>query len=458
MKVYYDTNILICYFNWRYLNEDIDKNLLDIFERGLSGEYEINISYLSLIELEAYFSNKKITKKMIRTILKDIKNAKDISFIEVIDMDNLYYQKITPYLINNIDLSDAMHIRIAQDCGCKYFITNDMKLLENSIYLVDNKIFDIGFYVINIDDFKKILNKETSDKTFYEAEKLENLILNHYISKRSNSITVIDRDFFDNDAIFTQNGKKYAIDFKFNTKSKIPASTIKEIIERNLNKFDKTILVSTLGFSNDAKELAEKNKEKIELKLLSDFFNEFSTSMMNFQLLRFPALKRIPSEKDKLKELWENLQNEKVNNKGSKLEDWTGCMLNCINGFKIVNRDIRTDVEEIDFIISNESRDQFWLKRNDPILVECKNWSKPVGSGEIKKFASTLEDKNLKDGIFITMNGITGNEYKDAYREIKNKLIKGYCIMVLDKNDMINITECIHPTDVLKEKYYDLYR
>ena len=62
-------------------------------------------------------------------------------------------------------------------------------------------------------------------------------------------------------------------------------------------------------------------------------------------------------------------------------------------GFARITTRRRNDVEEIDLVIRNESTDPFWAGEGSGyILVECKNWSSPVGALEYNHFRAKLAD------------------------------------------------------------------
>jgi CheY-like chemotaxis protein len=74
----------------------------------------------------------------------------------------------------------------------------------------------------------------------------------------------------------------------------------------------------------------------------------------------------------------------------------------------------QNDIEEIDILIRNESSDPLWLKEGQYILVECKNWSKPVGASELTVFRDKMKNRNARCnlGLFVAPGGFTG-PFKD---------------------------------------------
>jgi len=160
-----------------------------------------------------------------------------------------------------------------------------------------------------------------------------------------------------------------------------------------------------------------------------------------------------------LQTLWENVKTANTNDeKGKALENWAIEMFNIIDGINVEEKNIKTESEEIDIILSKDKNGTFWKSIDDPILVECKNWQDKVGVREIAHFFVKLLRRQLKKGIFITVNGITGNEYRDAIGTILDLRTLGYRIIVMDEQDIIDINACTHPTDKIREKYYALFK
>ena len=60
------------------------------------------------------------------------------------------------------------------------------------------------------------------------------------------------------------------------------------------------------------------------------------------------------------------------NEKGKALEELLVLIFSTLDGF-IPSHRIRTETEEIDISVRNESKDSFWSKFTPFILIECKN-------------------------------------------------------------------------------------
>ena len=75
-----------------------------------------------------------------------------------------------------------------------------------------------------------------------------------------------------------------------------------------------------------------------------------------------------------------------------------------IPGFERVSTKLRTESEEIDIVIPNESSEPLWQRQGDYILGECKHWSKKVDPKEFSHFFVKLKRRNgrSKLGFFIS--------------------------------------------------------
>jgi hypothetical protein len=77
---------------------------------------------------------------------------------------------------------------------------------------------------------------------------------------------------------------------------------------------------------------------------------------------------------------------------------------------RVVEKNLRTEEEEIDLVLSNGLSDPFWSTLTSPIIfVECKNWSKKAGVPELRIFESKMRDRAAvcRIGIFVSRSGFT---------------------------------------------------
>jgi restriction endonuclease len=88
------------------------------------------------------------------------------------------------------------------------------------------------------------------------------------------------------------------------------------------------------------------------------------------------------------------------------------------------------------------------------ILVECKNWSTPVGSQEVAYFASVLQHRCCEYGILVAASGITGDpqELTKAHFEIAQAQVQGYRILVLTREELEHLASTDELVRLLKQK------
>ncbi len=98
------------------------------------------------------------------------------------------------------------------------------------------------------------------------------------------------------------------------------------------------------------------------------------------------------------------------NRKGKLLEELVRLLFRATPGFERVETRLNNKSEEIDIVVENNADDAPW--KNDGasyLLGECKNWSKPCGSGELAKFREKLTAKyqRARTGFFFAPGGFT---------------------------------------------------
>lgn len=329
-------------------------------------------------------------------------------------------------------------------------------------------------------------------------------------------------------------------------KGKVPAQVIHEV-DHALDQYpeaSKAVIVSSIGFTDEAREIAERNDKKYRLALTTeaelleklpenvrrDFTTEYAFSALyneklqnyfifekyqrspqelldkiskeqfwkiltelvkedellrdfssffgrevihniisessvrkiwDFALRQQESLMRaIEPEKNRLRELYEQSKSENdPNKKGRLLEEVVAGMINLVNDLKVHKRNVRTDKEEIDLLTRNKSKEEPWTHLGPMIFVECKNWSRPVGSSHIGVFRTKLMDHQTDSGIFVAVNGITGKgsfqaaraQIRDAWRIHKKR------IFVLDGKDIDSILKCTRLTDIIEERFCELW-
>lgn len=126
--------------------------------------------------------------------------------------------------------------------------------------------------------------------------------------------------------------------------------------------------------------------------------------------------------------------------KGKALEDLICYLFEKVPGITRTLRNIRNwmESEEIDVALWNSGHPRGLKSLPNMLLVECKNWSQPVGSAEVTVFVAKLENRGLEYGFLFAANGITGSaeDGKAAHSVISNALAKKIRIVVLGPKDV----------------------
>jgi Restriction endonuclease len=125
---------------------------------------------------------------------------------------------------------------------------------------------------------------------------------------------------------------------------------------------------------------------------------------------------------------------------GKSLEDLACYLFGLVPGISITERNPLNAfaTEEIDVALWNE-QDPVGLKSfNSVILVECKAWSKPVGSDQVAWFLKKIENRGLDFGILLAMAGVTGDaqDKGQAHYEVAMALPKKIRLVVITRAEI----------------------
>jgi len=121
--------------------------------------------------------------------------------------------------------------------------------------------------------------------------------------------------------------------------------------------------------------------------------------------------------------------------KGSRLETFFASLFHKKFGFDVIKKNLLTETQELDIILKNVPNNEFVKSLNSPfILVECKNWTAPVGAAEARVFESKYREAGRKVnlGIFVAINGVT----KPFKNHLNNLARDGVNVIVIDNNNL----------------------
>ncbi|MYC66866.1 MAG: restriction endonuclease [Acidobacteriia bacterium] len=107
--------------------------------------------------------------------------------------------------------------------------------------------------------------------------------------------------------------------------------------------------------------------------------------------------------------------------KGRRLEGLVCLLLSQIDDFLVVERNLRTETEELDAVVQRKrlNGERCWSQLPAPfIFAEAKNWSSRVTQAEVSVFRVKMQGKrgSVRLGLFFATNGFTSDAYAQELR------------------------------------------
>lgn len=110
--------------------------------------------------------------------------------------------------------------------------------------------------------------------------------------------------------------------------------------------------------------------------------------------------------------------------KGRSLEELVSRLIETVDGFSVSGR-IRTETEEIDIEILNDSSDPRFKREKAILLVECKNWTSKCGKNEFVLFKNKIENRSARCslGFLVSWNGFKNTVTKEMLRGTREETL-----------------------------------
>ena len=148
--------------------------------------------------------------------------------------------------------------------------------------------------------------------------------------------------------------------------------------------------------------------------------------------------------------------------KGRLLEQVIGGLFSLLPGLTLEGEDVVNAFgsEEIDLIFWNEQLEAGLRFLDCPLIVECKGWSRPVAGREVRYFATELKDKGRRNGVFVALNGITGDEQNltAAFFHVAAAMIEGVQVLVLTGEELAALNHAEDLVPIFKRKLLGMTR
>lgn len=141
---------------------------------------------------------------------------------------------------------------------------------------------------------------------------------------------------------------------------------------------------------------------------------------------------------------------------GRLLEDLVCLLFETVPGISITVRNTMNvfETEEVDIAFWNQRRRRQFDFLPHIILVECKNWSRPVGSQEVAYFITQLRDSGEKFGVLVAAKGVTGSsqDLTAARFHIASALKEGIRVVVIDREEIEQLTHSDQLIELIQTK------
>ena len=146
--------------------------------------------------------------------------------------------------------------------------------------------------------------------------------------------------------------------------------------------------------------------------------------------------------------------------KGALLEDAICYVFGRIPGITVTRKNQLNafDSEEIDVAFWNDKAPDGLHFLPDIILVECKNWAKPVSSEQVGWFDTKLRNRGVGFGVLVATNGITGEprSITAAHQVIAAALRENRRMIVVKSEELRSLRRTDWLIHLIKEKICDL--
>jgi hypothetical protein len=113
-----------------------------------------------------------------------------------------------------------------------------------------------------------------------------------------------------------------------------------------------------------------------------------------------------------------------ADDKGRTLEELCSRLFSSVPGLVVTGR-VRTETEEIDISVVNDSTEPRLRREGALILAECKNWTGKCGKNEFVVFHSKLENRSQRCtlGFLISWNGFAETITKEMLRGSREHIL-----------------------------------
>ena len=144
--------------------------------------------------------------------------------------------------------------------------------------------------------------------------------------------------------------------------------------------------------------------------------------------------------------------------RGRRLQDLIAFLIEPLPGVEIT--------DENSFNISRTEEKDVWLRHareaagmpfdDREVPVECKNEKAKTGPEDIAWFGEKIRNSGGRDGLLLTVAGLSGDIQSGGHEEIRNQLKKGTRIVVITTGDVVSLREGADFLALLQARHAEL--
>lgn len=184
-------------------------------------------------------------------------------------------------------------------------------------------------------------------------------------------------------------------------------------------------LDSLFGVTIGRSQIAVDDGETVELLDFADLSDADTFGLLNRLARWAQSEQEVKPGRAAIADLIEQVETASTNqDKGRSLEDLASLLFSNVPSLHCKYRNLNTRSSEIDLVVEYRGS-KFDIPLFEELgrycLIECKNWSSPVGVAPVRDFLGKLRKSKTQLGILFAKNGITGEGTGlDALREIQS--------------------------------------
>jgi hypothetical protein len=165
---------------------------------------------------------------------------------------------------------------------------------------------------------------------------------------------------------------------------------------------------------------------------------------------------------EKQRQFWERADDSSSSHaaRGKALEELVVYLMEKIPGVSVIGTNTVSafESEEIDVGLKNLRSSQGLSFLPTFFVVECKNWSRKVGSAEVAWFDWKVRSRGQELGILVATQGITGrsHEMSSAKEIVASALREKRQLVVITKSDIEDVAETADLVRVIEDRIGEL--